>query len=125
MVRKLKLPVEIISCPIVREADGLAMSSRNLLLNPEQRLNAVHISATLIEAVNKTTELNVEELCSWVINRINGNEFLNTEYFEIVDEVTLQPVKSWNDPCTKVGCIAVHCGKVRLIDNIKFEAINY
>ena len=120
MVRKLKLGVEIIACPIIREKDGLAMSSRNMLLSSEQRQNAVVISATLFEAVNKTSEFTVNELCKWVISRINENDFLNTEYFEIVDSVTLQPVKSWADPCSKVGCIAVHCGKIRLIDNIEF-----
>ncbi len=121
MVRRLNLAVEIVSCPIIREADGLAMSSRNMLLNPEQRRNAVHISATLFEAANKTGELSVEELCQWVINHINQNEFLNTEYFEIVNDTTLLPVKSWNDAGRKIGCIAVHCGKIRLIDNMEFK----
>lgn len=121
MVRKLNLPVDVIACPIIREGDGLAMSSRNMLLSPEQRLNAVHISSTLFEAANKTNEFSVENLCTWVVDRINQNEFLNTEYFEIVNSVTLQPVKSWDEPCSKVGCIAVHCGKIRLIDNMKFE----
>lgn len=121
MVRKLELPVEIVPCPIIRESDGLAMSSRNMLLSKEQRQNAVLISATLFEATNKTGELNVEELTNWVINRINENEYLNTEYFEIVNSMTLLPIKSWNDPCRKVGCIAVQCGKIRLIDNMKFE----
>jgi pantoate--beta-alanine ligase len=120
MVRKLNLQVEIVPCPIIREADGLAMSSRNMLLSPEQRQNAVHISATLFEAKNKTGDLSVEQLCQWVINRINENEFLNTEYFEIVNDTTLLPVKSWNDAGRKIGCIAVHCGKIRLIDNIEF-----
>ncbi len=121
MVRKLKLPVEIIACPIIRESDGLAMSSRNMLLSPEQRKNAVHISATLFEAANKISGSSVEELCKWVTNRINENEYLDTEYFEIVDSVTLLPVNSWDEPCVKVGCIAVHCGKIRLIDNIEFK----
>ena len=121
MVRRLKLPVEIISCPIIRESDGLAMSSRNMLLSPEQRKAAGHIAATLFEAANKTGEFTVEETCQWVINRINENQFLNTEYFEIVHAETLLPVKSWDESCLKVGCIAVHCGKIRLIDNIEFE----
>jgi pantoate--beta-alanine ligase len=125
MVKRFNLPVEIVACPIVREADGLAMSSRNMLLSPEQRQNAVHISATLFEAANKSGNLSVEEIRSWVISRINENEHLNTEYFEIVNEKTLQAVKSWDEPCVKVGCIAVHCGKIRLIDNIEFEAVNY
>ncbi len=123
MVKKLNLSVEIVPCPIIRESDGLAMSSRNMLLSPEQRENAAHISATLFEAVNKRDQFAVEELCRWVINRINENPFLDTEYFEIVDSVTLQPVKSWSDIGSKVGCVAVHCGKIRLIDNIEFGAL--
>lgn len=121
MVRKLKLPVQIIPCPIVREPDGLAMSSRNMLLTPEQRKNAVRIYQTLSEAVNKTEEMDVEQMGKWVVKHINENDFLNTEYFEIVNETTLQPIKSWSDPARKIGCIAVHCGKIRLIDNMEFE----
>jgi pantoate--beta-alanine ligase len=121
MVRRLNLPVEIVACPIVREPDGLAMSSRNMLLDPEQRNAAGNISATLFEAQNKTGEFTVRELCDWVVQRINENDYLNTEYFEIVNSQTLLPVDNWNDSCRKVGCIAVHCGKIRLIDNMKFE----
>jgi pantoate--beta-alanine ligase len=120
LVRKLELPVQIVSCPIIRESDGLAMSSRNMLLSDDQRRNAVLISATLFEAVNKRDEFSVEELCQWVVNRINQNEYLNTEYFNIVNEKTFLPVKSWTEACKKVGCIAVHCGKIRLIDNMEF-----
>ena len=120
MVRRMNLSVEIVPCPIVREADGLAMSSRNMLLSSGQRKNAPQISAILFEAMNKTAELNVEELCHWVVSHINETEFLDTEYFEIVDAVTLQPVKNWNEEGRKIGCVAVHCGKVRLIDNVEF-----
>lgn len=121
MVRKMNLPIEVVSCQIVRETDGLAMSSRNGLLIEEQRRNAAHISATLFKAANKSLEMSVKELVVWVTNRINENEYLNTEYFEIVNELSLQPVKSWNDSGVKVGCIAVQCGKIRLIDNIVFR----
>jgi pantoate--beta-alanine ligase len=120
MVRNLELQINIVPCPIIREADGLAMSSRNMLLSPEQRNAAVHISETLLKAQNKIGELSVEDLCKWVVETINENSHLNTEYFEIVNERTLLPVLSWNDNCNKVGCIAVHCGKIRLIDNMKF-----
>ncbi|MFA5326561.1 MAG: pantoate--beta-alanine ligase [Prolixibacteraceae bacterium] len=123
MVRKMKFDVEIVACPIIREEDGLAMSSRNVLLSSHQRMNAAHISATLFEAKNKTSEMTVEELCNWVIDQINKNEYLNTEYFEIVDGTTLLPVKDWESAGLKVGCIAVHCGKVRLIDNIEFRSV--
>ena len=118
MVRQLNLPVEIVSCPIIRETDGLAMSSRNMLLSLEQRENAALISATLFAGLDKTGQLSVQELCKWVIEQINENQFLNTEYFEIVNTKTLLPVNSWDDPCQKVGCVAVHCGKIRLIDNV-------
>jgi pantoate--beta-alanine ligase len=123
MVRKMNYPVQIVPCPIIREADGLAMSSRNALLSKEQRKNAAHISATLFAAANKTSSFSVKELRTWVTEQINQNEYLNTEYFEIVDSVTLQPVQNWADQGKKVGCVAVHCGKIRLIDNIEFGVI--
>lgn len=121
LVKKLTLPVEIVPCDIVREADGLAMSSRNMLLDAVQRENAAHISQTLFEARNKKWEMTVKEVCEWVVAQINENNYLKVEYFEIVDDEKLQPVTSWNDPVNKVGCIAVHCGKIRLIDNIIFN----
>ena len=121
LVKQQSIPVEIVPCPIVREKDGLAMSSRNMLLDEEQRLNAAHIWSTLSEAKNKAGYLSVEELKRWVIDRINENDYLNTEYFEIVDNEKLSPVKSWDENKVKVGCIAVHCGKIRLIDNIVFN----
>ncbi len=121
MVKMLGIPVEIVPCPIVRENDGLAMSSRNMLLDPQQRANAPHIAATLFEAVTKAGQLSVEELKKWVVDRVNENPYLNTEYFEIVDDETLQPVSSWEQRGAKVGCIAVHCGKIRLIDNVVFN----
>ncbi len=121
MVRRLQLSVEIVACPIVRENDGLAMSSRNMLLDPEQRKSAVQISAALFAAQNKADDLSVEKLRDWVISQVNSNDLLNTEYFEIVNSLTLQPVKSWDEPGEKTGCIAVHCGKIRLIDNVEFK----
>jgi len=122
MVRKLQLPVEIVSCPIIREADGLAMSSRNMLLSEEHRRNAALISQTLFEAAKQISTFTLQELSGWVINQVNENEYLNTEYFEIVNSQTLLPISSWEEPGSKVGCIAVHCGKVRLIDNIILSA---
>ncbi|MGD9555491.1 MAG: pantoate--beta-alanine ligase [Mangrovibacterium sp.] len=121
MVKKLNLPVEIVSCPIIREEEGLAMSSRNERLTPRQRKNAAHIYRTLREARNKARQMNVNELCRWVVEQIDANEDLKTEYFDIVDDETLQRVKSWDEPVNKVGCIAVFCGDVRLIDNLAFN----
>ena len=120
MVEQLNLNVEIIPCPIVREKDGLAMSSRNTLLNPEQRENAVVISKTLFEAVKRAETHSLEEVKKWVIDTINQNPYLETEYFEIVDDKELKSANFWDQPVNKIGCVAVHCGKVRLIDNITF-----
>lgn len=121
MVRQLNYPVEIVACPIIREKSGLAMSSRNMLLSDEQRENAALISATLFEAANKKGTMSVKELCEWITGRINENPYLNTEYVEIVDELTLHPSSDWKDSPVHVCCIAVMCGKVRLIDNVVFR----
>jgi len=118
MVKQLNLPIEIVSCPIIREKNGLAMSSRNGLLSAEERENASIISETIFMAKEFVGQKSVQELVKWVTERINLNPFFNVEYFEIVDDTNLQPVKNWEDKTTKIGCIAVHCGKVRLIDNI-------
>jgi len=121
MVKQLQLPVEIVSCEIVREESGLAMSSRNELLTAEQRENATQISKTLFSARELQSGKNVQELTKWVVDEINKNPFLDVEYFEIVDDTKLQTVKSWDEENTKVGCVAVFCGKIRLIDNIVFN----
>lgn len=120
MVRQLNSPVEIIPCPIVREPDGLAMSSRNTLLSPEQRNNAILISQTLFKAVQKARTCSIDEIKHWVVATIDENPFLETEYFDIVDSSTLVSLKAWDETINKIGCIAVHCGKVRLIDNVTF-----
>ncbi len=121
LVKQLNLPIEIVPCPIVRENDGLAMSSRNQRLTEEQRHNASHIYKTLCEARNKAHIMSVKELKRWVTETINQNEFLEAEYFEISDDEQLNTINDWNSPLNKVGCIAVQCGEVRLIDNIVFE----
>jgi pantoate--beta-alanine ligase len=120
LVKELNYPINIIPCPIVREPDGLAMSSRNLLLGENERNNAPLIYKTLAEAKLLSAKLNVNELISWVISQINSNSYLKVEYFEIVDELELQPVKDWTGNSKKVGCIAVKAGNIRLIDNIRF-----
>lgn len=120
MVKQLKLPVEIIPCPIVREESGLAMSSRNELLSAEERKNAALIYQTLSEAQKLKEQKSVNELKKWVAEKINQNPWLTVEYYEIVDDENLRPVENWDEKKTKVGCIAAYCGKVRLIDNIVF-----
>ncbi|MBN2806916.1 MAG: pantoate--beta-alanine ligase [Prolixibacteraceae bacterium] len=120
MVKQLKMPVEIVPCPIVREPDGLAMSSRNTLLNSTQRASATLISQTLFAAMQKARHLSVEALKQWVVDNIDQNPDLQTEYFDIVEDQHLNSITSWTDAGNKIGCIAVHCGKVRLIDNVTF-----
>jgi pantoate--beta-alanine ligase len=118
MVRLLNLPVEIIACPIIREKTGLAMSSRNALLSPDERESSAVIYRTLKDARKLIHEKSVEDLKNWVTETINKNPYLKVEYFEIVDSETVQPIENWDENKEKTGCIAVCCGKVRLIDNI-------
>lgn len=120
MVEILNMDIEIVSCPIIRENTGLAMSSRNMLLSEEERDNASVISKTLFSAVEMAKTHSVDEVRNWVIETIDSNQFLQTEYFEIVESKELKPVNNWDDVVNKIGCIAVHCGKVRLIDNVIF-----
>ena len=122
LVKQLKLKVELIACPILREVDGLAMSSRNLLLDAEKRKSAPLIYSTLTEAINKVHELSVKDLALWVISTINKDPNLAVEYFALVDSKSLQPVSSWNDSTSIIGCIAVKAGPIRLIDNAFFKS---
>lgn len=113
---------EIIACPIVREADGLALSSRNVRLTPEQREVAPAIHAALEESVSLIGDHTVEQVKDWVKNRIDSHPFLTTEYYEIVNPVTMQPTDQWITPDgPAVGCVTVYCGDVRLIDNITYQ----
>ena len=121
MTADLHLPVEIRPCPIVREESGLALSSRNALLTPEQRQTAVHISAVLQESTQFALETSVGELHDAVVAAINAKEGLETEYFDIVDGNTLQSIERWDDAEYVVGCVTVYCGKIRLIDNIRYK----
>lgn len=121
MVRDLNFDIEIVGCPIVREADGLALSSRNTRLNAEQRQQALQISKTLFDSKEYARTHTLEETRRYVENRIDNAEGLRLEYFEVVDGNTLQTVTQWEDSAYIVGCITVFCGEVRLIDNIKYK----
>ncbi len=121
MVKQLDLGVEIVACPIVRESDGLAMSSRNLLLQPGDRKKAPIIAQTLFDSCNFVQNHSVEETQNFVIDAINGEKSFKIEYFEIVDGETLQSVENWKDSRYIIGCIAVFAGEVRLIDNVIYK----
>lgn len=114
--------IEIVACPIKRHDDGLAMSSRNVRLSPEQRAIAPLIYRTLRESVElKNQGQSLEQVKQYVVDTINANPQLQTEYYEIVNASTMQPIASWDQAPTAVGCITVYCGDVRLIDNITYS----
>jgi pantoate--beta-alanine ligase len=122
MVKQLNLNLDIVACPIVREADGLAMSSRNARLNPAQRQAAVNISKilNLSRGLRVKPAMTASETVAgtkkWVVEQLNAVPELRVEYFDIVDGQTLQSIHEWSDTTFPVGCIAVFDGDVRLID---------
>lgn len=123
MVKDQNYKVEIRPCPIIREKDGLALSSRNSLLTPQERQIAVNISKVLKESINHSHNHTLNETKQWVIDNINAINGLQTEYYEIVDGDTLCNIPNWDATNYIVGCITVFCGHtpIRLIDNIKYK----
>lgn len=120
MVRQLGFKLEIVPCPIVREADGLAKSSRNVRLTPENRAIAPNIYRLLSESLDFAKSHTVEETIGFVTEGINTYDAMEVEYYQIVDGITMQPIAKWDDTNYAVGCITVYCGDVRLIDNITY-----
>lgn len=118
MVKDHHIPVEIIPCPTVREADGLAMSSRNQLLTAEDRKQAAIINEALTEVKMQLFSLTIKEIKDQISQLFSLTPNAKLEYFEIVDMDSLEPISSWTDSKHVVACIAVYFGKVRLIDNI-------
>lgn len=123
LVKYLGLGVEIVDCPIIREKDGLAMSSRNNLLSQDERALTPKIYEALNSSLEYAKKHTVEETMEKVVSDLNSNEGLRVEYFSIVDGETLQEIKSWDDCQHVVGCITVYCGKtpIRLIDHIRYR----
>ena len=123
MVEDKKFPLEICPCPIVREESGLALSSRNSLLTPEEKDIAVNISKTLFASLEYAKNHSLEETKQWVIDTLNSIDGLEVQYYEIVDGTSLASLKDWEDSDDVVGCITVFCGQipVRLIDNIRYK----
>ena len=120
MVRQEGFKLEIVPCPIVREADGLAKSSRNVRLTPENRAVAPNIYRLLSESLDFAKSHTVEETIKFVTTGINAYDAMEVEYYQIVDGITMQPISAWIDTHYAVGCITVYCGDVRLIDNITY-----
>ncbi len=114
------LNIDIISCDIIREEDGLAMSSRNLLLSDEERISAARIYKTINKYKSKYSGLSVEELIKKITREIDEDKNLRTEYIDIVDDTTLRTVKEIIPGKTTI-CAAVYDGKVRLIDNVAIK----
>lgn len=120
MVRRYDMPVDIVAVPIMRESSGLAMSSRNRRLSDSELVAASNIYRILLESKNFYSQKSIVETINYVVGEVNRIEYLNVEYFEIVDGNTLQAIDSWSESDYVVGCITVFCGEVRLIDNIVY-----
>lgn len=130
LLEQIKYPIELVACPIVRADDGLALSSRNMRLSPEARAVAPTIYATLQQAVEMSEVEDIETVHDFVIDTLSSFQEINglaenlkfePEYFEIVDDTTLQPIAQWEDAKGVVGCIAVWLDGVRLIDMVRFR----
>lgn len=121
MVEDLKMDINIVACPVIREESGLARSSRNTLLSDDERQLAAHIYRVLSESRKK--QMSVAETHDFVVSEIDAIEGLKVQYFSIVDGLTLADVSTWDDAESVVGCITVYCGAVpiRLIDHIRYK----
>ncbi|HYK75900.1 MAG TPA: pantoate--beta-alanine ligase [Daejeonella sp.] len=117
MVKHFKLEVKLVMCPIIREADGLAMSSRNVHLSPQEHKEALALNRALKQAQSNFHKKSITENRAEVIQFLNSSEGVELEYFEICDGMTLEPVTSIQmQPI--VALVAAKVGHTRLIDNV-------
>ena len=121
MVKQLNYEIEIVACPIVREKSGLAMSSRNQRLLESEKMAAANIFRILSWAKENYLNYSVVDLKGQVVKEFESVDVLDLEYFEIVDHLSLKNITTWTENTKFVACVAVFCGKVRLIDNIVFN----
>ena len=121
MCAQLGLTLEIVDCPIIRDVDGLARSSRNTLLTAEHRAAAPHIYEVSSAATTKLDQMTPQQLTEWVVEQVESNPLLKVIYFQAVDALSLQQVEEWSESPRIQGCIAVQAGDIRLIDNVKIK----
>ncbi len=120
LVKQLDMKIEVISCPIIREKNGLAMSSRNRLLTEKDKYEAAWIYKTLKELIKHKSDMAPPELAQWGKEKLEAHPSLQTEYLQIVNANDLQPAEEWTGPGKQVACAAAKINKVRLIDNMIF-----
>lgn len=122
MVRDLNFDIEIVGCPIVREADGLAKSSRNTYLNPEERKAALVLSRAvrLGQELIQNGERNADVIVDKMKQLIEEEPLAKIDYVQAVDAISIQPVAEIKG--TVLVAMAVYIGKTRLIDNFIYEA---
>jgi pantoate--beta-alanine ligase len=120
MVKKFNLPVEIVPCPVIRDPDGLAMSSRNMRLTIGERIIAPLIYETLSGVKEKAGTIPVKKLKEWAVRKIMKNPAFVVEYIEIADKNTLLPTENWKTIEKDIVLAAVKLNDIRLIDNIEF-----
>ena len=121
MITQLDMDIEIVECPIIRDVDGLALSSRNTLLDEAHRAAAPHIYEVISQCADKAQHLSPAQLTDWVVTEVEKNPCLKVIYFQAVDALSLQQVESWSQSERVQGCIAVQAGEIRLIDNVRIK----
>lgn len=119
MVDDLGSDVEIVPCPIIRESDGLAMSSRNVRLNAEERAIAPKIYAVLNDASSQLNAMSPKEMKEYALAKYADIQEFEVEYVEIADEQNLKSLNEWNDSTHARIFVALQLGPVRLIDNVR------
>ncbi len=122
LTKQLKLNIEVIPCPTLRENDGLAMSSRNMLLNGEERIAASLIPVLMKESKDlKNQGRSIDEIKQFVIQKLSSNPLYKLDYFEICNAETLVPLSSLTNTVKSIALIACFVGKIRLIDNLALD----
>lgn len=121
LVKQLNLSVEIVACPILREPDGLAMSSRNMRLSAEERIVAGMVPDMMQQANRIVKEKGISEAKSFIVNLVSKVSIMKLDYFEICDADTLESLSEYTSQQKSVSLIAVFVGKIRLIDNWMIE----